>query len=280
MTHEAVFIESSDGVKLFSQVWKPVQAPSCVICLVHGIGEHSSRYDAWATKFAAVNMAVVAFDQRGHGQSQGVRGVIPSYNTLLDDIDFFIEESVKLFPNIPVILYGHSMGGGEVLTHLHTRSGKYKAVISTSPWLIAQESPPKFLIPIVRLFEKLFPNLSLKTKLNAGLLSHNQEIVDNYKNDPLVHPWVSFRLFYQAYQAGYKLLNSTSTVNKPLLLMHGSSDQITSHLASRQFAESAGQFCQFHLFDNAFHELHNDSCKDEAFDLILDWIQKNIISPL
>jgi len=278
MTHQASFIKTLDGVKLFSQVWMPQSEPSCVICLVHGIGEHSSRYDAWAKRFADENVAVVAFDQRGHGESGGVRGQIPSYNTLLDDIDLILHDCEKSFPEVPVVLYGHSLGGGEVLNHLLFKENKYKAVIATSPWLISQQSPPKFLMPLIHLLEIGFPNLCLKTKLNADLLSRDNKVVDDYKNDKLVHAWVSVRLFYQAYIAGYNALAHASLINKPLLLLHGSADQITSAEVSQQFVENAGKLCQFHVFQNAFHELHNDSCKDEVFDIILNWIQTKLIN--
>jgi len=278
MTHQTSFIRTSDGIKLFSQVWMPLSEPICVICLVHGIGEHSSRYDAWAKRFAVENMAFVSFDQRGHGQSEGKRGLIPSYKTLLDDIDLILSDCEKLFPNVPVVLYGHSMGGGEVLNHLLQKESKYRAVIATSPWLIAQQSPPKFLIGLIQLLENVSPNLCLKTKLNADLLSHDIKVVEDYKNDTLVHAWVSVRLFYQAYQAGYNVLNKASSIKKPLLLLHGSDDQITSSSASREFGENAGKLCQFHMFQNAFHELHNDSCKDEVFDIILNWIQTKLFN--
>ncbi|MDE5422209.1 lysophospholipase [Ancylomarina sp. DW003] len=280
MTHQTAIIKSSDDINLFSQVWKPNLSPDCVICLVHGIGEHCSRYENWAKRFVSNNIALLAFDQRGHGQSEGKRGVIPSYETLLDDIDLLLLECEKQFPNIPIVLYGHSMGGGEVLSHLINRQGTYKAVIATSPWLIAQQSPPKFLIPIVGLCKRLFPNISLKTKLNPDLLSRDSKVGEAYMNDPLVHPLVSFRLFHEAYQRGYSLLNNTTNLNKPLLLLHGDDDKITSHSASQKFASSAGYLCQFHLFEGAFHELQNDFCKDEAFDLILSWIQKNVTPSL
>ncbi|RXQ93061.1 alpha/beta hydrolase [Ancylomarina salipaludis] len=276
MTHQTSLIKTPDDINLFSQVWKPSEQPDCVICLVHGIGEHSSRYEAWAKRFTEKNIAVFAFDQRGHGQSEGKRGVIPSYQSLLDDIDWVLKECRKEYPNVPRILYGHSMGGGEVLTHLLTGKGDYDAVIATSPWLIAKQSPPKLVIPLISLLEKLVPNFTLRTKLNAELLSHDKNVVEAYKNDSLVHPWVSFRLFYQAYIAGYKLLNNSKTLNKSLLLLHGSDDEITSAEASAKFSMSAGELCQFHLFENAFHELHNDFCKDEAFDLILKWIRTYI----
>lgn len=280
MSHQTAVIQTLDDINLFYQVWKPDETPDCVICLVHGIGEHSSRYDAWAKNFVKNNMALLAFDQRGHGQSEGKRGVIPSYDAFLSDIDLLLDKCETLFPNIPLVLYGHSMGGGEVLTHLHKREGRYKAVISSSPWLIAQQSPPKFIIPLIQLFANIVPDLSLKTKMNPDLLSHDTNVGEDYMNDPLVHPMVSFRLFYEAYQRGYSLLNNVTELNKPLLLLHGDADQITSHNASQQFAVKAGELCEFHLFEGAFHELQNEFCKDEAFDLILRWIHKNVISSL
>lgn len=274
MVHQIYHLNSFDDTRLFVQLWQPQQKPKAVICLVHGIGEHCSRYSDWVERFVKEHYAVIGFDQRGHGLSAGKRGLISSYQDFMNDIDCILQEKDKLFGAIPSFLYGHSMGGGEVLSHFVSRNSNYNGVISTSPWLITQASPPKFIIPLVRLFNKIMPSFCLQTKFDSQMLSHDPEVVQKYNDDDLVHHQVSLRLFIDAYDAGYKLINDPQKLNKPLLLMHGAGDQITDPHASKYFSENISNCCTFKMWENAYHELHNEPCKNEVFSFILNWMEK------
>ena len=274
MHHNIYHLNSFDGTQLFVQLWQPSQKPLAVICLVHGIGEHSSRYHHWAEKFVKHDYAVIGFDQRGHGLSSGKRGVISSYQDFLNDIDLILAESEKHFNNTPSILYGHSMGGGEVLNHLLTRKSNYLGVISTSPWIRAQAVPPKIAIPFIRVLNKIIPSFSLETKFDSDLLSHDAEIVRRYNEDDLVHYKISFRLFMDAYDKGYEILQNTNKIKKPLLLLHGSDDKITDPLASKTFSENNKEYCTFKMWDGGYHELHHEPFKDDVFAAILSWIEE------
>jgi alpha-beta hydrolase superfamily lysophospholipase len=274
MSYQSFQTTNSEGLNLFTQVWEPQYKPWAVICLVHGIGEHSSRYNHWAERFIEEGIAVLSFDQRGHGLSDGKKGVVASYMALLDDIDLMLGETGRLFPDVPQILYGHSLGGGEVLNHVLRRNSAYKGVISTSPWLISQASPGQFLVGIARGLARIIPDLALPTHLDTGLLSHDQEVVNAYRNDSLVHSLVSIRLFVEAYDAGYWALNHSVDLDLPVLVMHGDEDRITSSDASRRFAFYGKGFCQLEIFEGAYHELHNELMKDKVFDVQLEWIKK------
>ncbi|RUT73320.1 alpha/beta hydrolase [Ancylomarina longa] len=272
MQHQILHFNFTEHSNLFAQIWQPDEKPKAVICLVHGIGEHSSRYWAWAERFVNANFAVLGFDQRGHGLSSGKRGVISSYQDLMNDIDFVLEEIAARFKDVQVFLYGHSMGGGEVLNHLLTRKSNYLAVISTSPWIITQAAPPKFIIPLIRLINRIVPTVSVTTKFDSSMLSYDEQVVRNYEEDDLVHHKVSFALFTGAYDAGYKILHCADKLKKPLLLLHGSDDQITSPAASKSFAEMHKENCTFRLWNGAFHELHNELIKNQVFEFVLDWM--------
>lgn len=267
---------SFDNTRLFVQTWQPEIDPKAVICLVHGIGEHSSRYCKWAERFVENGYAVVGFDQRGHGLSEGKRGVISSYQDFMSDIDEMLEETNVLFPSIPFILYGHSMGGGEVLNHLIRRNANYLGVISTSPWIETQAAPAKFLISFLRFMNRFIPSFSIKTSFNAKRLSHIKEVWNKYEQDELIHHMVSFRLFIDSYDAGYYALENANKVEKPLLLLHGDEDQITNSKASQIFSENCSNWCTFIKYQNAYHELHNDYCKDLVFSDILFWIESRL----
>lgn len=272
MQHKTSYLKSFDNTQLFVQDFLPDSNIKALIVLVHGIGEHSSRYINWAKRFVKVGFAFITFDQRGHGLSEGKRGVISSYNDFLNDIDLILLTAEKKYPNLPIILYGHSMGGGEVLNHLLIRNSNYFAAIATSPWIISQASPAKVVIPIIRFFDWLVPKITIKTKFDSSQLSHNPDVACDYDNDERVHRYISFRLFIQAYDAGYQILNTTNKTSKPLLLMHGSSDEVTDAYASEKFAKKNHENCTFKMWNNGFHELHNEIFNDEVFDYIYDWI--------
>ncbi|NOU61590.1 alpha/beta hydrolase [Marinifilum caeruleilacunae] len=274
MQHKIFHLQSSDQTQLFAQEFLPTQNIKAVIVLVHGIGEHSSRYLHWAERFVNKGFALLTYDQKGHGLSEGKRGVISSYNDFMNDIDLLLKNAEEKYPDLPLILYGHSMGGGEVLNHLLRRNGNYKGVISTSPWIISQAAPPKFVIPLLRLFNALIPKFSIKTKFDSSLLSHDAEVCKKYDEDEFVHHWVSLRLFVDAYDAGYFVNNSQEKIKKPLLLMHGDEDEITDSAASKFFADKNQENCTFKLWKNAYHELHNETCNQEVFDYICNWINQ------
>lgn len=274
MQHNIFHLQTFDNTQLFAQEFIPDVDIKAVIVLVHGIGEHSSRYQYWAEKFVNKGFALLTFDQRGHGLSEGKRGVISSYNDFMNDIELVLHKAEEKYPNLPMLLYGHSMGGGEVLNHLLRRDSNYIGVISTSPWIISQASPPKIVIPFLRFLNRLIPKFSIKTKFDSSLLSHNPEVCRQYDEDELVHHWVSFRLFVEAYDAGYFVCNSDENINKPLLLIHGDEDEITNPKASKIFADKNQENCTFKLWKKGYHELHNEPFNNEVFEYICDWIYK------
>lgn len=274
MIHNKFNISSFDNTSLFAQSWSPKKEAKAILILVHGIGEHSSRYHNWAEQFVNSGFAVFAYDQRGHGLSSGKRGVISFYDDFMKDIDYVLSEASNKFPEIPQFLYGHSMGGGEVLNHLLKNNSNYIGVISTSPWIISQASPPKIIIPFIRFFNYLLPKLCIETKFDSNLLSHDKEISKRYDKDELVHNKISFRLFVSAYDAGYQVLNCKQKINKPLLLLHGTDDQITEPKASELFANNNKENCKFKMWKGGFHELHNETFSIEVFHYICKWMNK------
>lgn len=276
MQHQTFEMRTHDGLPLFGQMWRPNGTPQCALCIIHGIGEHSSRYESWAHRFVDKAVAVVTYDQRGHGYSGGRRGVIPSYEILLNEIDMAIDKTHELFPGIPVVLYGHSMGGGEVINHVLRRKGRYDAVVATSPWLISNASPGKMVVRVARLLNHLVPSLVVSNGLKNSSLSHDTEHTQSYQKDHLVHSRVSMRLFVNSYDAGYWALNHASDLKKSILLLHGEDDRITSPKASALFANKAGSLCEFRLFPNAFHELHNEDSliQDQVFRTVMGWMEK------
>lgn len=117
MVNKPDSFNGSDGKILFFSSWIPSESPRLVIALIHGLGEHSGRYEQWADFFCGEHIAFVAFDLRGHGLSEGKRGNINSLKTILSDVDLFLDKAGTLFPGKPLLLYGHSLGGNLALNY-------------------------------------------------------------------------------------------------------------------------------------------------------------------
>jgi len=115
-----------------------------IICLVHGMGEHSGRYAHVADRLTNAGYSLIALDLRGHGKSPGPRGDIPSYKAFMWDISSLLEISNKKFPQIPSFLYGHSLGENLVLNYVLRNKPRVKGVIATGPWFHLAFEPPAF----------------------------------------------------------------------------------------------------------------------------------------
>ena len=126
---------SADGLPLVGRCWEPAGEPRAVVCLVHGLGEHSGRYAHVAAALNDAGYAVLACDKRGHGRSGGKRGHTPSYEALMTDIDLLLAQAEQRFPGKPRFLYGHSLGGNEVLNYALRRKPDLAGVVATSPGL-------------------------------------------------------------------------------------------------------------------------------------------------
>jgi alpha-beta hydrolase superfamily lysophospholipase len=273
MIHLSRSIEAKDGQKLFLRSWRPETKENAIVFLLHGFSEHSGRYDSWARRFAENSVSVYAIDYRGHGKAGGIRGHTPSYNHLLDDVDVLLQQAKT--NNKPTFLYGQSLGGNLALNYALERKPEINGIISTSPWLKLVYGPKTIAILSARILRKLAPSLTRKAGLDINLLSHDPKVAEAYAKDKLNHQFITPTLFFGAIKAGEKAIKRARRIQLPVLLMHGTSDLITSFEASKKFAkrlENAGGDISFKAWENCYHEIHNETNNEEIFQEILQWI--------
>jgi alpha-beta hydrolase superfamily lysophospholipase len=264
-------IRLHNGQVLRGMIQSPGENAKAVIILVPGLGEHVQRYAGWSELFRKEGFAFTGVDLPGHGRSEGRRGNIGSFRILDEMISILVDSCRKTFPGIPVIIYGHSLGGGIVLDYLIRANPRIKGAIVTSPWLKLTTEPPRAKVLMASMIKNLLPGLVQPSGLNADHISHDETVVETYKNDPLVHDKISVGLFDSAMKAARHSLEYASELRIPVLLMHGSDDLITSPDGSREFAEKSGKVA-LKIWEGGYHELHNEPFKDEVFGFILRWI--------
>ena len=261
--------------KLFVWHVSPESTPKALILLVHGHGEHSKRYLHWAERFVENGYAFLTWDLIGHGHSDGQRGHIHHYEQLLLEIDLAITKANEFFPNIPVILYGHSMGGNIVLNHAIRRCCRVDGIIATSPWLKLTNPLSPFLEFVVSVLNYVAPFIPIKSSVSPSEISHLEEEVKKYKTDPLVHGTITPQLYVAIRNAGEYVLKYARKIKTPLLLMHGEADQITLFDVSKEISSKI-DCCTFVPWPNMYHELHNETVRGIVFETIVKWIDSVI----
>ena len=255
------------------------------VVLIHGLGEHSGRYDHVAGRLAFDGWDVIRYDQRGHGRSAGRKGDVPAFNSLLNDLDTIVtacvaEDSETEGAARPLFLYGHSLGGLVAIRYLQEQlSGArwVRGAVIASPWLALAFEPPRWKLLLAACARRVWPAFTQSTGLEPGQLSRNPDFIRSIPGADLNHTRLSARFFDEIRTAAQVAREHPGTLPCPLLLLHGQADPITSWVATQAFFEKAATPEQeLRVYPDAFHELHNDPVREEAGADILRWLNERI----
>ncbi|MEJ6506087.1 MAG: alpha/beta hydrolase [Crocinitomicaceae bacterium] len=265
-------IKSGDHLELI--LYKSdVKTPKAVVFIIHGMGEHAKRYAHVSEYFKNINIAVVAIDLRGHGNSQGKRGHMPSYEDIMNDLLLAVKEVSDFYSDLPIIMYGHSIGGNLTLNYLLRHPEHIAGAIVTSPYLRLGFEPPRWKVLLAKFSTNIYPALSQPTGLDQSALSRIPQVIAEYQNDKLVHDKITASFFINSHHAGISAIENAAKITTPLLLMHGSLDRLTSPEGSKDFYAKAKSNVTFHLWEGLYHEIHNEPEKLEVFKKEVEWIE-------
>ena len=267
-------LKTTDDLDLMIYIDQITNAKAVVI-IIHGMGEHAGRYEELIEKLNSSGYSVLAFDHRGHGRSTGKRGHAPSYEHLMGDIENIINESVQLFPSLPVFLFSQSMGANLTLNYtIRKQDSRVKGVIASSPYLRLAFDPPKWKVFLGKMASGIYPGLSQSTGLEVAAISRIPEVVEKYKKDPLVHDKITASFFVNVHEAGPYAIQNAHEIKIPVLVLHGEADRLTSAEASRELVERSGDHVEGIFFPEGYHELHNEPNSAEVFQAMNDWMKK------
>jgi alpha-beta hydrolase superfamily lysophospholipase len=267
---------TSDGTFLIGRYWKPDTAPQAVVCLVHGLGEHSGRYDNWARRFTEHGIMVYSVDLRGHGLSEGRRGHISRLSDFMDDIGTLVKRAKHNRDELPLFLYGHSMGGNLVLNFLLRKRQDFSGAVVTSPWLKLKHPPSEIILRTATWAVHFMPAVRFNTGIKSSQLTCVEETQIESDSDPLMHHKISLRLFYELSRGADEVLYKAAHLTIPVFLAHGTDDEITDARTTQQLAEKIGGNATFYNVKGARHEIHNEPGSNELFFRILSWMEKSL----
>jgi alpha-beta hydrolase superfamily lysophospholipase len=254
----------------------PADKPSHgTVLLVHGLGEHMGRYGHVAKHLSDWEFAVRGYDHVGHGLSTGVRGGLPSDNRMLDDLAKVVADTRKTMPaGKPLVLMGHSMGGGIVGRFVSLNIAPVDALVMSSPAL----DPGLNVIQkaLLAILPKIAPNLRIGNGLNANYICRDEAVVAAYLADPLVHDRISARLARVIAASGAATIQAAPHWTTPTLLMFAGEDKLVNPAGSRAFAAASPHCVTSQAFEHMFHEIFNAPDQAQVFKVLKTWLDQTI----
>ena len=270
---ESYQIHTAGGAQLYCTSWQSIDSPKAVLFIVHGLGEHLGRYEEMANFFIKKQIAVFAFDHRGHGRSEGKKGHAESIDQFVEDVEYALMQCRSLYLEIPIFLFGHSMGGQIVASYLDkVKSKEILGAIISSAWFRIVSPPPSWQIKLIKKLKSILPGFTQSNRLDVKKISSVKAEVDLYVKDQLIHDRLSMALFNSLFQNGLHLIHNAQPSKIPVLVCHGNRDQITATLGSEQYANNLGEKAELKIWPDSFHELHHDYDKKNVMQYYVNWV--------
>jgi acylglycerol lipase len=275
-SHRSDSFLSKRGATLHTLSWSPPDDPKGLVVLTHGYGEHAGRYQALATALVDRGFAVRAVNHAGHGRSAGRRGHVESFEGLVSDLGAFVRSVRAELPGLSCGLFGHSVGGAMAAALCAREPAVVDALALSAPYLGHGEQVPDWRLRLVRLLDRVVPNLGVDA-IDPARLSRLPAEVAAYRADPLVfHGKVSAHTVLELF-GGFETLDRAQQITVPLLVIHGSADRIADPGASRTLAERVSSTdVTFELVDGGLHEVLNDLGRERMLERVIDWLEPRL----
>ncbi|MFT7610105.1 MAG: acylglycerol lipase [Candidatus Aldehydirespiratoraceae bacterium] len=270
VTSMADFGTTRDGLVQLRRRWKPTGEAHAIVLLLHGIAEHSGRYEHVGRRLADSGFDVIAIDQRGFGQSGGRRGHVDDWSQFGDDVEDQMNELKAM--GLPIVLLGHSMGGLIATRYVVDERVQPDLLVLSGPALGA-EIPRRFRIA-APLLGRIAPTLVIKEDGNPSLLSKDEAVGEVFYADPLRVPYPTAALGWGLMKAIGEARAGINKVTMPTLVMHGGDDRLVPANASEIFETLSN--AERIVYDGLRHEIFNEAEGLEIVDEMITWINNQL----
>jgi acylglycerol lipase len=260
----------ADGTALYVRHWQPSGDPWATVLIVHGIAEHSGRYERTGRLMAEAGLDVHAFDLRGHGLSAGDRVFVRRWDDFLDDVAARLT-AIRV-PGRPVVLFGHSMGALIALTYACSDRPAPDLLILSAPPLGA--SVPAWQRAAAPLLSRVAPHMVLANPIDGALLSRDPGVGTAYFADPLVQPRSTARLGAELFGAMKRGRAGLTRLTVPTLVIHGGADRLVPTKVSEPLAAVPG--VERRVLPDLCHETLNEPEGPEIVAALVAWLRHNV----
>lgn len=264
------FRTTRDGLSLRTRRWQPAGALRSAVVLVHGLAEHSGRYEHVGDGLAARGHDVRASDLRGFGESGGTRASLSDWNHYLDDLSD--EVGAARESGAPVVLLGHSFGGLIAASYALGSHPQPDLLVLSAPAIDSTISAPKKLL--ARVLGRLAASQELENGLRGEQLCRDPSVGERYFADPLVYTRTTLGLGRIALQAQRDIRGRLGSLRLPTLVVHGGADTIVPPKISAPLGRQPG--VRRVVFPGLHHEIFNEEGGTEATAVVADWIEEHL----
>ncbi|HZE57669.1 MAG TPA: bifunctional alpha/beta hydrolase/class I SAM-dependent methyltransferase [Chthoniobacterales bacterium] len=281
MTQHETFFDSWDGAQLFYRAWIPDGPTEKALLLFHRGHEHSGRWPEFVETLGLNDVAIFAWDARGHGRSTGQRGSADNFGTLMKDVDAFVRHlrDHHGFALENMIVLGHSVGAVTMAAWVHDYAPPIRAMILATPAFRVRLYVP-FAIPSLRLKQKFIGPGFVKSYVKAKMLTHDPEQAAQYDADPLIFRQIAVNVLIALHDAGTRLLADAGAINLPTLMLSAGRDWVVSLKAQREFFNGlSSPNKRMHVFPAAYHALFHERERAQVVERIRDFIREQLASP-
>jgi len=275
MTSTIERVTARDGTARLVRHWVPTAEPWLHLLLLHGLGEHSGRYERVGRQVAAAGIALDAFDHAGFGASDGRRGDIDRWSHFHDDVEDRLAAVRGRAGGAPVGLYGHSLGGLMALGYVLSARPVPDLLVLTSPGL--DDALPAWMHVLARFLGRVAPRLSIANTVRGEVLSRDPAVGADYLDDPLNHHRATFRLGREGFAEQARVrarLADIDGLGVPTYVAHGSDDRLVPPSASEVLDGRPGVTRV--VLPGLRHETHNEPEGPEVVDGIVAWLRTQV----
>ncbi len=271
-TSREAWIATAGGHKLFTRAWGD-DAKSPAVGIVHGLGDHSGRWERVGRALQAKGFAAYALDLPGHGRSDGRRGHVRSWDDYRLAVTRWMEVIRRDDGGRRWALLGHSLGGLIALDWTQRNPTLVDALVLSAPPFELYLKPDAIKVHAARLIGFLWPGFTQSNQIPPSLLSHDPEVIRAHRADPLVHFRISARLFLEFQRMRRALAKDAASNTVPTLIVQGGADPVTHCAGCALWAKSSKNgLVTYREYPGLYHEVLNEPVGAAILDEVIVWL--------
>ena len=277
MTHTTGTLTAADGLKLFTQTWLPAGDPKAAVVIIHGLAEHSGRYQHVAAFLAERGYAVHAMDLRGHGQSEGRRSYVDHYEIHLSDLYAYFETVRAAQAAGRHFILGHSLGAALGLVFAGRYQYELDGLVLSGAAINLGASIPAFLKSIAEVVVALAPWLPV-LKLPVATISKVPAVRQSYDTDPLnCRGRIRARMGMEVLNLAEAARQAATLITIPALVLHGGADRLVDPSSLDDvYRLLASPDKTKRLYEGLYHEIFNEPEKEQVLSDVVAWLEAHL----
>jgi alpha-beta hydrolase superfamily lysophospholipase len=260
-----------DGLRILTRHW-PAVTPRAGVLLVHGLGEHSGRWEHVGDQLAAAGLETFGWDHRGFGASAGERAWIDRWSRFHDDVEDRLAAIRAALPGLPVILYGHSMGGLIALGYCVSDRPLPDLLVLSAPGI--DDNAPRWKHALAPLLARVLPRLRIANGIPPEMLSRDPARQEATRADPLNLDASTTELGVRFFEEQARVRAAAARLSIPTLVIHGLDDPIVPPRSSEPLATLPGVTRR--AYAGVRHELHNEPEGPQILADVIAWINERL----